>query len=104
MTLLISTCAAIVCTIIWYTNDKARHLNIGTLCLMYWGASLMWFVDAVAEYLVIHAEYFTPSAVDVANDVFLGASVVALGLLTWLIIVIIKDPDGVVRNCLMKKY
>lgn len=71
MTLLITCFAAIVATVIWYTNEKARQLKIGTLCLMYWGASLMWLVDAVAEYLELRAEFFTPAAEDMLNDSYL---------------------------------
>lgn len=102
MTLLISTCAAIICSVIWYTSSEARRLRIGTLSLMYWGASLMWLVDAVMEYLEIREEYFLPSAADVANDAFLGVSVVTLGMIIWLMIVMMKDPNGVLRNILLK--
>ena len=42
MTLLIAVFAAVITTIIWYTNDKRSQLKLGTLVLMYWGASLMW--------------------------------------------------------------
>ena len=51
MTLLIAVFAAIITTIIWYTNDKRSELKLGTLTLMFVGASLMWFVDAVVEYI-----------------------------------------------------
>ena len=102
MTLLITCFAAIVATVIWYTNEKARQLKIGTLCLMYWGASLMWFVDAVAEYLELRAEFFTPAAEDMLNDSYLGLSVVALGLVIWLAIVLVKDPKGVVKASLFQ--
>ncbi len=93
MTLLITVFAAIVSTIVWYANDKS-NMKIGTLALIYWGASLMWFADAVAEYIKVGAEYFTPNAADMINDSYLGASVVALGLIIWLIIVLINDPKG----------
>lgn len=103
MTLLITCFAAIAATIIWYTNEKARKLHVGTLCLMYWGASLMWLVDAVAEYLEVRAEFFTPEASDLLNDSYLGLSVAALGLLIWLVIVLVKDPEGTVHASLLKK-
>lgn len=103
MTLLLTSLAAIVCTTVWYTKESARQLKIGVLCLMYWGASLMWLVDAVAEYLELRDAYFTPAGTDVLNDGFLGLTVVAFGLLIWLGIVLIKDPKGVVRASLTKK-
>jgi multisubunit Na+/H+ antiporter MnhB subunit len=103
MTLLVSTFAAIVCTVIWYTNEKRDSLKLGFLSLMFWGASLMWFVDAIFEYAELKAEYFTPAAEDMLNDFFLGLSVVALGLVIWLIVLMIKDPKGVVKATILKK-
>ena len=104
MTLLITCIAAIIVTVIWYTNEKARSLKIGTLCLMYWGASLMWLVDAVAEYLELRAEFFTPEASDMLNDTYLGLSVVVLGMIIWLAILLIKDPNGTVHTAILKKH
>ena len=103
MTLLTAVFAAIICTIIWYKNEEARNLKIGTLSLMFWGASLMWLIDAVFEYNEMGAEFFTPAAEDMLNDFYLGISVVALGLIIWLVILLVKDPRGVVKNTLFKK-
>ena len=102
MTLLIAVFAAIITTIIWYTNDKRSELKLGTLTLMFVGASLMWFVDAVVEYIELGAEYFTPAPADMLNDTFLGLSVVAFGLMIWLVILLVKDPLKVVRKTIMR--
>lgn len=102
MTLLIAVFAAIITTIIWYTNDKRSELKLGTLTLMFVGASLMWFVDAVVEYIELGAEYFTPVPADMLNDTFLGLSVVAFGLIIWLVILLVKDPLKVVRKTIMR--
>ena len=103
MTLLTSVFAAIICTVIWYTNSRRNELKLGMLPLMFWGASLMWFVDAIFEYVELKDEYFTPAPVDMLNDFFLGLSVVALGLIIWLVVLIIKDPKGVVKSAILKK-
>jgi len=103
MTLLIAVFAAVICTVIWYKNERARKMKVGILCLMFWAASLMWLVDAIFEYAEIHAEYFTPLPADMLNDFFLGLSVVALGLVIWLVIVLIKDPEGTVHRVLKEK-
>ena len=103
MTLLTAVFAAIICTIIWYKNEEARNLKIGTLSLMFWGASLMWLIDAIFEYNEMGAEFFTPAAEDMLNDFYLGISVVALGLIIWLVILLVKDPRGVVKSTLFKK-
>ncbi len=103
MTLLTTVFAAIVSTIVWYRSASRSEMRLGTLCLMYWGASLMWFVDAIFEYAELQAEYFAPAAADMLNDFYLGLSVVALGLLIWLLILLVKDPKGVLRAALSKK-
>lgn len=102
MTLLTTVFAAIISTILWYKNAPKNEMKLGTLALMYWGASLMWMVDAIAEFMELKSAYFTPEPADMLNDLFLGLSVVALGLVIWLIILIIKDPRGVVRASLIK--
>ena len=94
MTLLIATFAAVITGILWYTR-KDDTLSLGFLALMYTGASLMWLVDAFVEYLETGAEaYFHPAAADMANDAFLGLSVVAFGLIIWLAVLLVKDPRG----------
>lgn len=103
MTLLVTVFAAVVCTAIWYKNAPESKMQLGILCWLYWGASLMWLVDAVFEYAELKAEYFTPAPADMLNDLFLGLSVVALGLVIWIVVLLIKDPRGVLRAKLYKK-
>ena len=103
MTLITTVFAAIICTVIWYRNAPESQMHTGVLCWMYWGASLMWLIDAVFEYLEIHEEYFTPSPADMLNDFYLGLSVVALGLIIWLVILLVKDPKGVIKASLFQK-
>ncbi|MBQ7475133.1 MAG: hypothetical protein IJS78_04350 [Clostridia bacterium] len=103
MTLLITVFAAIVSTVVWYKNAPKSEMKVGVLCLLFWGASAMWLVDAIVEYARVGAEYFTPAPADMLNDAFLGFSVVALGLIVWLVILLVKDPKGVVKGMLFKK-
>ena len=103
MTLLITIFAAVICTVIWYKNAPKNEMRVGVLCWMYWGASLMWLVDAVFAYAEQGAEYFTPAAEEMLNDAFLGFSVVALGLVAWLVILLVRDPKGVIREKLFRK-
>ena len=102
MTLLVTVFAAVICTVIWYKNAPDTSMQLGTLCLMYWGASIMWLVDAIVEYSEIGADFFMQDAADMLNDMYLGLSVVALGLIIWLAILLIKDPRGVVKRSLLK--
>lgn len=103
MTLLTTAFAAITCTALWYKKAPNDNMKIGILCFMYWGAFLMWLVDSIVEYIEVGAEYFKPAFEDMINDLYLGLSVVALGLIVWLVILFIKDPKGVVRAALSKK-
>ena len=99
MTLLITLFAAIGASLLWY-KDPSGKMRYGMLALMYWGAAIMWFVDAAAEYIKNGADYFVPSYADMVNDAFLGVSVVALGLLIWMIYLFIKDPEGKIKSFL----
>lgn len=103
MTLLITVFAAIISTVIWYNKEEARSLKVSTLCFMYWGASLMWLVDSIFEYAESGAEAFVPAPLDMLNDLYLGLSVVALGLIIWLVILLVRDPKGVVKAALFKR-
>ena len=98
MTLLITVFAAVVSTLVWYTNEKAKNMNIGILLYMFWGASLMWLVDSVVGYLEEGADFFVPAAEDMLNDAFLGISVVALALVVWVVSILVKDPLHKVRK------
>ena len=102
MTLLTTIFAAVACTIIWYKRAPSDDMKTGILCFIYWGASLMWLVDAVVEYLELGSEFFTPAIEDMMNDFYLGLSAVALGLVIWLVILLIKDPKGKIRAVLYK--
>ena len=101
MTLLITVFAAVIVTAKWY-GRKDDSMRLCILCFMYWGASIMWLVDAIFEYAELKAEYFNPAPADMLNDAFLGLSVVALGLVIWLVRLLITDPKGSVKDALRK--
>lgn len=103
MTLLTTVFAAVISTVLWYRGAPDNEMRLGPLCWMYWGASLMWFIDAVSEYLTLGADYFKPAPLEMLNDFYLGLSVVALGLIIWLVLLLIKDPKGVIKDALFKK-
>ena len=98
MTLLVTILAAVAATAVWYLKDGQNQMKTGTLSLIYWGASLMWTADAIAEYIELRAAFFTASAADVMNDLALGICVVALGLVIWILLLLISDPKKVIRK------
>ncbi|MCD8307601.1 MAG: hypothetical protein LUD51_05195 [Clostridia bacterium] len=95
MTLLATVFAAVICTAVWYRGAPESKMMVSVLCWIYWGASLMWLVDAIFELVQEGSSYFTPEPADMLNDLFLGLSVIALGLVVWVIVLLIKDPRGV---------
>lgn len=103
MTLLITITAAVIATIIWYTNENRDKFKLATLSFIYWGASLMWFMDFVFEYAELKADYFVQEIPDIINDSLLGITVVVIGLAVWTAIVLIKDPKDVFKKKLLKK-
>ena len=102
MTLLICVFAAIIATVKWYQR-KDDSLMLGVPCVLFWGASLMWLVDSVVDYIELGADFFRPSTADMVNDAFLGVCVVALGLIIWLVILVVKDPSGKIKASLSSK-
>lgn len=103
MTLLITALAAVVSTVVWYRKAPEDTMKVSTLCFLYWGASLMWMVDAVFEYAETGAAYFTPAPMEMLNDFYLGISVVTLGLVIWLVKLLVQDPQGVIKKVLANK-
>ncbi len=101
MTLLITVFAAVIATVKWY-NRKDDSMNLGVLLFLFWGASIMWFVDAIFEYVELGAEYFNQAPQDMLNDTFLGLAVVALALVIWVVKLLVSDPKGSVRAALTK--
>ena len=103
MTLLTAVFAAVISTVIWYRGAPKSEMKLGILCWLFWGASLMWLVDAVVEYIELGAEYFAPAPAELLNDLFLGLSVVALALVIWVVVLLVTDPRGTVKAVLFKK-
>ena len=102
MTLLITVIAAVVSTAVWYVNEKRDTYKLGTLSLIYWGASLMWLMDFVFEYAELKTEYFNQEFADILNDSLLGITVVTIGFIAWVAVLLIKDPKDVFRKKLAK--
>ena len=102
MTLLVTVFAAVTVSVLWYRR-KNDEMQLGTLMFLFWGASIMWLVDALFEYAELGADYFAPEAADMLNDLFLGLSVVALALVLWMVMLLITDPNGTVRMALKKQ-
>lgn len=87
MHLIITALAALITTALWYKKRANDTQSLGTLCLMYWGASLMWLVDCAAVILSGEGE-----DIDISLDAaLLGVCSVILGLAIWFVIRFIKN-------------
>ena len=95
MTLLVTAAAAAVSTVVWYMNENRNLYRLGTLSLIFWGATLMWFVDFIVEYIELRADCFSPEPSEVLNDLILGLAAVVIGFIAWLIVLVFKDPKGI---------
>jgi len=58
----------------------------------------MWFIDFVFEYAELKADYFVQEIGDIINDSLLGICVVALGLIAYVVILLVKDPKKVFKK------
>jgi len=61
MCLILTTIAAVVSTVVWYSSAKMRDMKISVLCWLFWGAAIMWLVDLAFEYAEDGADVFNPS-------------------------------------------
>lgn len=98
MCLLITIFAALVFSFLWYTHAKNDSLLFKVPTAIFWGASLMWLIDAVFEYIELKEEFFQQPFADLLNDGILGLCVVAIGLVAWLVVLVVKDPKKVLKK------
>jgi hypothetical protein len=97
MCLIITAFAAVVTTIVWYFKANDKTIKLGVLALMYWGATIMWLVDAI--YCVAEGEPFFDLS---ADDALLGLVIVLCGLVAWVVILLCSDPKKVFRTFQLK--
>ena len=113
MILLITVFAAVISTVIWYKKDNRKEYALSALLYMFWGASLMWLIDAIVSFAKEGAAFFVPEEGETVaetvlnqqnffygqmNDLYLGFAVIGLALIIWLVIVAIKDPKHLYRK------
>ncbi|MBP1758909.1 MAG: putative rane protein [Firmicutes bacterium] len=85
MCLLITGLTAAITTIIWFKWPSNCRAEAGELCLMFWGAFLMWLVDGF--FSLAAGEPFLNLSLD---DTLLGITVVLLGSAAWWVLFRLK--------------
>lgn len=83
MTLLIIWCAAIISTVVKLKWDKQNQQHVSTLALIYWGASLMWVIDAMYQYIELRDKYWSDLVKNSISDLYLGILMIAIGVIMW---------------------
>lgn len=93
MYFIITAIAAIVTTIICRLKGKEKKYKWNTLCLIYWGATIMWFVDHIVTFLYDGGNFF-----DISLDAtLLGIAVVFCGFFAWIFILLVSNFKS---NCI----
>ncbi len=98
MWLILTALAAITATVIWYVKAPQDKYKLGMLSLTFWGATIMWLVDHVMAYLTEGGEFFEAGP----DATLLGVSVIVLALFVWVIVLLVSDPKGVLRQVLKR--
>jgi|UniRef100_A0A7J3Z830 hypothetical protein len=94
MWLLVLGYAATITTALWYVSKaKGEDLCLNYLATILWGATVMFFVDAVYSYL--SGEEFIEISTEATT---LGFSLLLVALVVWLFILFSKDPKRVFRK------
>lgn len=63
----------------------------------------MELADFIFEYAELKADYLIKVLNQSYNDSLLSLTVVTIGLVIWLVILLVKDPDGVFEKKFIKK-
>lgn len=63
----------------------------------------MGLANFIFEYSELKADYFNQSFESILNDSLLGLTVVTIGLVIWLVILLVKDPNGLFEKKFTKK-
>ncbi|MDR1851188.1 MAG: hypothetical protein LBR21_00820 [Propionibacteriaceae bacterium] len=87
MTWILALLAAGVATAIRFAKPKSAYVQVGVLALMFWGATLMWTVDGIANLIGGQAFIELIDQEAMLDDTLLGLSVLGLGIVLWLALV-----------------
>jgi hypothetical protein len=91
MWLIILALAAAIVTPIWYGMAENDRYMLKVLCLILWGATIMVFVDHTIACVVFGEEFWDFSL----NAALLGITMLIGALVLWEVVLLLKDPRGV---------
>jgi len=91
MWLVILALSATMATALWYSKAENDKYMLRFLSLIFWGATIMVFVDHVVGYLMEGGEFFEMTV----EAMLLGIILLIVALVVWEISLLLKDPKGV---------
>jgi len=94
MWLIVTSLAAVITTAIWYIKAPEDKYKLGFLSLIFWGATLMWFVDHLMGYLMEGGAFLEVNL----GATILGLVVIIVALIIWEIALLRDDPKGVLKR------
>lgn len=94
MWLIILAFAAAIVTPIWYSKAEEDKYMLKFLCLILWGATIMAFVDRMINFLVEGETFFELTL----EATVLGFIMLTIALIIWEIILLFKDPKGILHK------
>lgn len=94
MLLLILAYPAVILTILWYAKAEGDVYKLKLASLIFWGATVMFFVDKLIAYLREGESIISTSA----EEAILGFTLALLGLGLWMTALLITDPKGIFKK------
>ena len=94
MWLLILLFSATMSTALWYSKAEDDKYMLKFLSLIFWGASIMVFIDHLISYITEGGEFIEVTT----ESTILGFILVITALIIWEIALLIKDPKQVIRR------
>lgn len=91
MWLMILAFSATIATALWYSKAEDDKYMLRLLSLILWGASIMVFVDHVMGYITEGGEFLEMTT----EATVLGIAMLITALIVWEIVLLLKDPKGV---------
>ncbi len=86
MWLIVTSLAAVITTAIWYIKAPEDKYKLGFLSLIFWGATLMIFVDHLMGYLMEGGEFLEINL----DAELLGLVLITVALVIWAIALLLK--------------
>jgi len=94
MWLILLAFSSAITTAIWYSQAENDRYMLKLLSLILWGATIMVFVDHTLGYLIEGGEFLELTI----DATVLGLGLLIVGLGVWEVILLLKDPKGVLHK------